>query len=112
MADSTSAPTLAVACVTLVSTIAQGVFAHVKGRKGKRDNSVILSRIEGKVDAHGGRLDAFILEQMETNEHLRAGNAATSAHVIGPDGQNGLRSDVRRLAAELEEIQRERRKAG
>lgn len=69
------------------------VWDHVKGRKRDQHQTVSLSRISVQIN--------------EVRDDVRD----LSAHVIGPDGKNGLRSDVRKLEGRvdgLEERERDR----
>lgn len=87
--------------------VAYGVgkwFDHRKGQK--RDtrgdvNAATLSRIEGKVENVTKDVDDLTGDVRD----LRA-------HIVGPDGQNGLRGDVRELKEDVKGIlHRERDRA-
>lgn len=82
-------PTIASALTLLTVTI-KSVLDHRKGKQGATYNKGTLSRIEEK-------LDTFIAAQTETNHKFDKRISEVSAHVIGPDGKNGLRSRVEAL---------------
>jgi hypothetical protein len=92
--------TLSVAAATLMlgaGQVLQWYAAHRKGKQGATQSTKTLVRIEEK-------LDAFVEAQRETNHQFDKRISEVSAHVIGPDGQNGHRWRIERL----ERIEEER----
>ncbi len=84
-------PTLASA-LTLLAVVGKGVLDHRKGKEGKRESN----------------------RAMRSIDDLKAGIAELKAYVIGPDGENGLRGDVRELKSDVKGIlerERDRRRA-
>lgn len=66
------------------------VYDHFTSKKRERSSSAAMGRFSEKIS----------LEVREVRDEVRD----LSAHVIGPDGQNGLRGDVRELKADVKGI--------
>jgi hypothetical protein len=82
-------PTLASA-LTLLAVVGQGWLAHRKGREGKRANS----------------------RTTEAIDELELGLRELRVAMIGIDGENGIRGDVRELKDDVKGIlERERDRA-
>lgn len=82
------------------------VLAHFKGKKGAKTAD---ERFADLRTAIGVGQQSLSDEMVKISTDLRADISKLSAHVIGPDGQNGLREDVRQLKVELAEIAPRRR---
>lgn len=96
------APTAVVALCTFLLGAGQALqawSAHKKGKKGATHSTAALCRIEEK-------LDGFIASQTATNHDHDLRIREVSAHVIGPDGENGLRSRVKQLEEHRSDIPR------
>lgn len=97
-AVSASAPTIQIAIATLVLGAGQALQAWSAHKKGKRGATHANSKIDTLVDT----INEFVEEQRATNHQFDKRISEVSAHVIGPDGENGLRSRVKRLEEALE----------
>lgn len=86
-------------------------LAHLKGKKGAKTAS---EGMDSKLANLGSNLRMAIDTRCDALTEdvtaIRADIRTLSSHVIGPDGQNGLRGDVRRIDRELAEIAPRRRK--
>lgn len=67
------------------------VWDHFKGRRRDQHQTISLGRISQQIN--------------EVRDDVRD----LSAHVIGPDGKNGLRSDVRKLETRVDGIEERER---
>lgn len=93
-------PTIASA-LTLIAVTIKGVLDHRKGQTRDDSGSEQLTQIHrsiGEIRADVGKL----------GDDMRD----LTAHVIGPDGQNGLRGDVRELKEDVRGILEREREAG
>lgn len=85
-------PTIASA-LTLIAVTIKGVLDHRKGQSRDDSGSQQLTQIHnsiGEIRSDVGKL----------GDEMRD----LTAHVIGPDGQNGLRGDVRELKEDVRGI--------
>lgn len=103
-----AAPTIASA-ITMLAVVIQGVSAHRKGKNGKHvDVAGIVSGVRVLVELH---------EKADTEQFnaVRRDVQSLHDHLVGPDGENGIRSDVRSIAqrlGDMEKRERERLEAG
>lgn len=79
--------------------------SHIKGKRGNLSMDGKLNRLgqdlRTAIDVNHGSLSG---EVSRLAAELKTDIATLSSHVIGPDGQNGLRGDVRRLERDLSDI--------
>jgi hypothetical protein len=87
MSITTTDTTTLASAVTFLAVVGQGLLAHRKGKEGKRASQDSYNR-------------------------LSTGIAELKAYVIGPDGENGIRGDVRELKQKVEGILDREREAG
>lgn len=92
-AASSNAPTIQIAMATLVLGAGQALQAWAAHRKGKQGATHASKKLDSIVE----KLDEFIDEQRTTNHGFDKRISEVFAHVIGPDGENGLRSRVKAL---------------
>lgn len=76
-------------------------LGHLKGKKGN-------VTMDGRLTSLGNNLKQIIETRCDTLSDevtgVRRDISTLSAHVIGPDGQNGLRGEVRQLKVELAQL--------
>ena len=87
MSITTTDTTTLASAVTFLAVVGQGLLAHRKGKEFKRASQ-------------------------DSYNSLNAGIAELKAYVIGPDGENGLRGDVRELKSDVKGILERERDAG
>lgn len=110
VSEAAKAPTLSEGIIML-GIASQGLLAHFKGRRGKRADTALGKQIEVVVqrivDEHEVTDVARFTEVTKQYQQLHD-------HLVGPDGENGMRSDVREIGrriGELEARERERLEA-
>lgn len=113
LAPEHATPTIASA-LTIATVVIDRVFLHRKARRvrtEKTDDREALCRIEGKLDTSVSEQHAFIQEQRQINHEFDTRIRGAYAHLIGEDGEDGQRLDLReqkkRIDA-LEERERQR----
>lgn len=93
-ADAVSqAPTLAVASASFLLSAAQWINSSRKGNHRDVRQSTALVEHAKKLDRIEGKVDDAIAQHATLNIEV----VEIRAHVIGPDGKNGLRSRVEAL---------------
>ena len=88
------------AATLVLLNVGQMLKSHLRDRK-RGGGTETLSRIERKVDGMDEKLERFMVAQTEVNHVHDTRIREVSAHVIGPDGKNGLRSRVTAIEERL-----------
>ena len=99
------------AAAIFLTQIGALIAAHLKGKRGDRTTEGRLTAVANDLrTAINVRCDTLTTDLSALATGLRTDISTLSAHVIGPDGQNGLRGDVRKLRTDVDELQTPRRR--
>lgn len=90
-------PTIASA-LTLIAVVAQGTLAHIKGRRGKRADLTLVSQIKTVITE---TVAAHERDDVRRFTEVRNDLQRLNDHIVGPDGDNGVRGDVREIATRV-----------